>query len=84
MGVFGARQCDQALAQATVGGNELTVARPPVMEQAALTLADVVSGPGVRRYGSLGFSGIGCPRCGKSARTISGLLLISQITMINI
>ncbi len=36
VGAFGAGQCDQALAQATVGGNELMVARPPVMEHGGL------------------------------------------------
>ncbi len=55
MGAFGAGQCDQALAQATVGGHELMVRDPQSWRIAALTLADVVSGPGVRRYGSLGF-----------------------------
>ncbi len=36
MGAFATGQCDQALAQATVGGNELKVARPPVMEHGGL------------------------------------------------
>ncbi len=36
MGAFGAGQCDQALAQATVGGNAFMVARPPVMAHSGL------------------------------------------------
>ncbi|MCZ6733036.1 MAG: hypothetical protein O7B27_10915 [Gammaproteobacteria bacterium] len=70
MGAFATGQCDQALAQATVGGHELKVARPPVMEHGGLDAGR--RGQRARGYEDRGLWGFSAPGVAK-ARVLSAV-----------